>query len=423
MRVCPKCKKEYDDTWKVCLSCNETLGVSTLKNDTTTNDYKDIKTEINAVRNEITNLNERINRVEYVFEGREASARAKRLENIYKPSTEQTIKEESKEPFLKRLMDTRQPLFATKKPRETKDEKKLEPVIPIKHEPTFQSEDTKNQLDTFEQTVGGKWFNKLGIFAVVIGVALLIGYSFQYMGPVGKIAIGFAFGVGMILFGHYIEKKEGFSVYGKGLIAGGWAIAYFTTFAMHHIPQVRLIASPYIGMFLLLCVSAATVADIYRYRSQVATGFSYLLIFITLMITPVSAYTMVAAIPVALSLVFFMRKMNWLEFGLYGMIMTYLTYMGWFKIAERTHATMTSEQFVIAAGFLAIYWAIFVLATLLIKQDENKAVLITEDIRFGMKDLAHILNTAIASYIGWTLVQSGFDKYVLHFLALGGGYI
>ncbi len=132
MRVCPKCKKEYDNTWKVCLSCNENLIASNLKNANIASDYKDIKSEINAVRNEITNLNERINRTEYVLEEREANSRAKRLENIYKPSTVEEGKEEPKESFFRRLMSTKQPLFTTKKSIEPKREKEPEPVILLK---------------------------------------------------------------------------------------------------------------------------------------------------------------------------------------------------------------------------------------------------------------------------------------------------
>ena len=240
MRTCPQCKKEYDDTWKICLHCNLNL-VNTDSSKQNTENFQGVRSEIRNVRAEIAKLNERLNRLEYSLEDKKQIV----TEN------EKVKKQPEKPIFREEISD--QPM----QPR-------------------------KSIAENFEQMLGEKWFNKLGILAVVVGVALLVGYSFRYLGPAGKIGIGFVFGVGMLLFGHFIEKKEDFSIYGKGLVGGGWAISYFTTFAMHHIPAVRLIQSPVLGMALLFSVSALTILDIYRYKSQVATAFSYLLMFITI---------------------------------------------------------------------------------------------------------------------------------------------
>lgn len=387
MRVCPQCKKEYDDTWKICFNCSVDL-VDSASSNQSAEDFQNTRSEINSVRAEITKLTERLNRLEYG------------LSDNVKVTTK--IPETSKQKKAEKQPE--RPIFQEEKPKA--------PPQP-----------RKSIAENFEQMLGEKWFNKLGILAVVIGVALLVGYSFRYLGPVGKIGIGFTFGIGMLVFGHFIEKKKDFSIYGKGLIAGGWAISYFTTFAMYHIPAVRLIQSPLLGMALLLGVSAITIVDIYRYKSQVATAFSYLLMFITLMITPVSLYTMAAAVPVTLSLIFFMYKREWLEFGLYGVVMTYVTYMAWFGIAQKVNkAVMTTEQFFAAAAFLILYWSIFVIATLLTKKNEKKTLHISSiDLNVGFKDLIHVINTVVASFIGASLLNFGFMKYLQPALLIACG--
>jgi Predicted membrane protein (DUF2339). len=398
MMICRKCDKQYDDTWKVCFTCNSPLEDVILPSHKVEN-FQDARIEIRHVRAEISRLNERINRIEYGISEKEN-----------KVNESQVIESKLK-------------VFEEK--RVAKEEVKKQPEQPaVKEtisEPVIQPR--KSITGNFEQILGEKWFNKLGILAVVIGVTLLIGYSFQYLGALGKIGMGYAFGVGMLVFGHFIEKREGFSGYGKGLIGGGWAIAYFTTFAMHHIPSVRLVQNPILGMALLLGVSAITVIDIYRYRSQVATAFSYLLIFITLMISPVTTFTLWATIPVALSLIFFMYKMEWLEFSLYGMIMTYFTYMSWFGIAAKNNkAVMTEQVFLVACTFLIIYWTIFVVATLLTKKEKKGSLHISSiDLDFGLKDFIHIINASAATLMGCGLLNYGFMRYLQPTLLLACG--
>lgn len=397
MKICPQCRKEYDDTWGVCIKCNVPLENADTPGGATPEQIAAIREELQNVRSEVSKLNERLNLIDYSLSPAKDKTFAHKYESLWKEPSPGPAKPQ-KQP---------EPVFAKFK----------EDVRDIVREPK------KSMAENFEQVLGGKWFNKLGILAVVIGVALLIGYSFRYLGPVGKIAIGYAFGLGMIIFGRLIERKQDFSMYGKGLLGGGWAIAYFTTFAMHHIPAVRLVASPIAGMLLLLAVSAVAVADIYRYKSQAATGFSYLLIFLTLMISPLSFYTMAAMVPVTLSLSFFMYKMKWPVFGIYGMVMTYVTFMGWFGIAQKSGMPpMTREQFFAAWAFLLLYWAIFAITTLIIKDEgRKKDGNITGLVRVGYREISHILNTLIASFNGWMLISAGFSEYVKPALILGAG--
>ncbi len=467
MKICPKCNKSYDDTWKVCLHCSIPIV------DAVDQELLDMKSEVSEVRRTMSDINVRLNRIEYFIENRGKekprlvpaaqdiiSKKSPTLEPPSEPAVPKkevfTTPAESGTRFryiwslpnqknitgeftckgidelnahIKNLGgELVQILWKTEaslKPEPKVDAPKT-PVVREEKAPTpkvVKSPEPKRSLsENFEQALGEKWFNKLGIFAVVIGVALLIGYSFQYLGAIGKISIGFAFGVGMLLFGHFIEKKKDFSVYGKGLIGGGWAIAYFTTFAMHHIPMVRLIASPFLAMALLILVSLATVVDIYRYKSQTATGFSYLLIFITLMISPATTFTMLATIPVALSLIFFMKKMKWMEFGLYGMFMTYVTYMGWFGITGLSgRMALTNEQFVSSTMFLVLYWAIFVFAAFFSDKGSKSKLFESFGANIEMEHIIHGLNTLIASYIGWVLIGAGHSQHLLTALKLACG--
>lgn len=385
MKICPRCKKEYDNTWGTCLQCSVPLSdVSAAA--LSPRDAAALRAELAEIRDRMARLTEQMNRIEY------------------------RLTPERDEPLAK----TRAPLWKEPAPRPEEPVERRD-FVAFEEGPgddRSAAEPRKSLAENFEQILGGKWFNKLGILAVVIGVALLVGYSFRFMGPAGKIAIGYAFAAAMIAGGRFAEKREGFAAYGKGVSGGGWAIAYFTTFALHHIPAVRLVASPVVGMALLLGVSAAAVVDIYRYRSEFATGFSYLLIFITLMISPLSLYTMAAMVPVVLSLAFFMWKMRWPGFGIYGVVMTYMTFMAWFNIAQRAGAPpMVLGQFLAASFFLFLYWAIFAGTTLISKDDAPAAADAPQPFRIRYRELFHILNTCIATFNACSLILAGFTQY------------
>lgn len=398
MKKCPRCQKQYDDTWDVCLSCGNKLETDV--SDETEKSIKGARQEIDDIRQQIGRLCARIDYIEETLSEKKLTGLMKKqqmkaIQNIAEEKERRDITGIFKEP-------------EKEEPRE-KGEVRGKMYSLFKEDVPKQKK--QSWTENFEQILGGKWFNKLGILAVVVGVALLIGYSFKYLGPVAKLSIGYFFGIGLLCFGSFIEKKENFSVYGKTLIAGGWAINYFTTFAMHHISAVQLVKNPFLGLVLLLGISIANIVHIYKYRSQVATGFSYLLMFITLMITPISLYSVVASLLVAVSLLFFMYKMQWNAFALYGMVMSYLCYMAFLA---RTPGIITDLHFFMVFGFLALYWIIFVIAGLFMKENIKKV-----NNEVGVKQITFIANSMLSTLAGWMLVVNGFDKYL--FLSIGAG--
>ena len=103
----------------------------------------------------------------------------------------------------------------------------------------------------------------------------------HYLGPAGKIALGYALSAMLLGIGVFGESKERYRIAGRAVLGGGWALAYFTTYAMHNIAAVRLITSAAWGFAFLFAVAVGMVAHSLRYRSEITTGFAYLLAFVT----------------------------------------------------------------------------------------------------------------------------------------------
>ena len=64
----------------------------------------------------------------------------------------------------------------------------------------------------------------------------------------------------MLVSGVVLRPRERYRIFAEGLIGGGWAGLYFTTFAMHGLEAARVIASPRMGTLLLLSVAVGMVA-------------------------------------------------------------------------------------------------------------------------------------------------------------------
>ena len=134
-----------------------------------------------------------------------------------------------------------------------------------------------------EERLGTNWLNKLGIVLLVLGVAFFLAMEIADWGPAGKVLCGFAVSVTLLVGGVWLERKAMYRVFARAGIGGGWALLFFTTFAMHHIPAARVLQSLVVDLVLMLLVAAGMVAHSLRYNSQTVTGLAFLLGFATLL--------------------------------------------------------------------------------------------------------------------------------------------
>ncbi|MFN0085155.1 MAG: DUF2339 domain-containing protein [Blastocatellia bacterium] len=83
-----------------------------------------------------------------------------------------------------------------------------------------------------ESIIGGNWFSRIGIVAIILSVGFFLKYAFenQWIGPAGRVAIGVAIGLGFLAGGERLRGK-GYRHYAHGLSGGGIAILYLAFFA------------------------------------------------------------------------------------------------------------------------------------------------------------------------------------------------
>lgn len=209
----------------------------------------------------------------------------------------------------------------------------------------------------WEALIGTSLLNAVGVLVLVIGISLLLGYTLTVMGPAGKVAIGAGIGLAMIAAGIVVERRDRFVIFGRGLIAGGWAALYFTAYAMHALPAARIITSPVAGATILIGVAAGMIAHSLRYRSQTLTLLAFFTAYLALILAPVTLLTVVASVPLTIALLVISRALDWTNVPVAGMLLTY------FSFAFRYDAS--SFGVVAGAGTLYTYWVCYELYDLL----------------------------------------------------------
>jgi len=208
----------------------------------------------------------------------------------------------------------------------------------------------KRSSEEWEALLGGNWLNKIGVLVLVIGIALLLGYSFTHMGPVGIVAISLAGSVAMLVAGVILEPRERYRIFARGLIGGGWAALYVTVYSMHAVTAAKLIDSPYLGGILLIAVACGMIVHSLKYRSETATGLVYSIAFATLVITQITSLSLAALVPLAASLLYIAHRFRWSRIALGGLIATYATV----ALRPDNGAPLWEAQ-----AIFAVYWLLF----------------------------------------------------------------
>ena len=180
-----------------------------------------------------------------------------------------------------------------------------------------------------EEILGTNWLNKLGIVLVVFGVALFGIYELGQLGPAGKVGLSFVVSLALLVGGIFLEKRERYRVLGHTLIGGGWALLFFTTYAMNHVQAMRVMTSESTDLIFMLAVALAMVGHTLRYRSQLVTGLSFLLAYGTVALSNDDVYSLSSGVILAIGLVAIVIKMGWFELEVFGILSSYANHLYW----------------------------------------------------------------------------------------------
>lgn len=246
----------------------------------------------------------------------------------------------------------------------------------------------RSALDV-EERLGTNWLNKLGIMILVLGIAFFLAYQLQTLGPAGKVLVGYVASAALLGSGIYFERSDRYRILARAGIGGGWALLFFTTYAMYHVPAAHILSSQVIDLLLMLLVAGAMVAHTLRYNSQVVTGLSFLLAFATVFVSRVSVYSLTAGVVLALGMVFIALRRRWFELEIFGILASYINHWFWLRpiIEPMGSKHRPFPEFVPSAAILIAYWVLYRISHVL-RRAENQR-------QENFSTIAALLNTVL----------------------------
>ncbi len=226
----------------------------------------------------------------------------------------------------------------------------------------------------FEAKVGLQWLAWIGITCLVLGVGFFLKYAYDnnWIGPLGRVFIGIAAGVALIVIAEFLSKKEKYIRLSQVLTGGGLAAIYFAVYAAYHFPtyQQAIGISKITDMLYLSIVVIFSVFLALRYNSQAIAGGAFFLGYITaLLSTEIELFTLIYCLilTVGITIVGAYKKWNGLALG--SVIATYFVFILWFS-------SQNAKDLITALYFLGSYFVIFLVSSFLVsfKPDRDSEI-------------------------------------------------
>ena len=205
----------------------------------------------------------------------------------------------------------------------------------------------------WETRVGTNWFSRLGVAALVIGMALFVGYSFANMDAMGRVVLAAVLSASMLGGGVMLERRPSYRILGRGLIGGGWAGIYLTSFAAYGVEAARIITDPLLATVLLFAAAVGMVAHSLRYRSQALTTLAFALAAVSLGVSDSFGLAIGALFPLAGALLVIAHRLRWPVLRLVGAASCYTVVAVLLFFRDSVMATST------LSAALVCLWALF----------------------------------------------------------------
>jgi hypothetical protein len=245
------------------------------------------------------------------------------------------------------------------------------------------------EKDTFEMRLGTYWLVRAGIVMLLTGLAFFANYAYHHvvpkLGPGGKISLLYLASGLLLGAGAWWQRRsaaESLKNYAQVLFAGGLAAVYFTTYAAHHIPPLRIIESALFDGTLLLAWAGVIMWIADRRKSEVMALFAVGLAFYSSVITRVGEFTLCSNLILTVAAVVFLIRNRWAGLSFASLITSYAGYTFWrFLHEDGWRWAAPDENLWLGAGFLASYWLVCTAATFLSKSEKlsgvNRATFLT----------------------------------------------
>ncbi len=255
-------------------------------------------------------------------------------------------------------------------------------------------------VDISEEETSGRVLGRIGIAAVVLGMAFFLKYAFDnnWVGPAGRVMIGILIGIVVMVLGQWLRKK--YLNYSDLLMGGGMAILYLSMYSAYGYYHLIDPMMAFMGMIVVTAVGALlSIMNATKTLAVVAFVGGFLSPFLIgpQNLTPWVVFTYITILNAGILAILLYKK--WPHLVIVGLVGTWM-YFGWWYGRSYTEALLIPTLI-----FLLVQYLIFTGSSVIrIVVDKLKA---TEVDYF-------VLGATALSFAGmcYTLLMPEYKHYV-----------
>ncbi|MFB3896914.1 MAG: DUF2339 domain-containing protein [bacterium] len=221
---------------------------------------------------------------------------------------------------------------------------------------------------SIESAIGTKWIGRIGMVALVFGIAFFLKHAFdsRWIGETGRIIIGIIIGLICLGIGEYYQKKKSWKIYGQIFSGGGLAILYFSiyaAFAFYHLISQEL------AFAVLIAITTTGITLSIRYNAisivvlGILGGFLTPIMLSTGENRPITLFAYILLLDTGIIAVEYFKK--WRSLGLASLVCTILMYIAWHE------KFYTHDQMGLAFIITTIFFLFYTLYTLLFSSKQG----------------------------------------------------
>ncbi|HEV8307064.1 MAG TPA: DUF2339 domain-containing protein [Methylomirabilota bacterium] len=205
-----------------------------------------------------------------------------------------------------------------------------EPAPSPAPEPASPSARPTPSLGQVEARLGVAWLNRAGVVVLLLGIAFFLKYAFEndWIGPTGRVAIGFLAGIGFLGLGE--RQRAAYRVAAQGLLAVGLGTLYLSVYAAYGFYGLVPLWSAFVLMVLVTATGMAlAIRDDARAIALLANlgGFLTPVVLGTGTDAAAALFTYLAILDAGMLASAFWRR--WTELHLLSFAFTHALYWDW----------------------------------------------------------------------------------------------
>lgn len=272
-----------------------------------------------------------------------------------------------------------------------------------------------SQSRALETRIGSQLFNRIGIIALLIGMAWFLKFAIdnQWIGPLSRVLIGLIAGIGIIAWSERF-RRQGYIAFSYSMKALGTGILYLSLWAayavFHLVPDI-------IALLAMVLVTAANSVLCWRQNSEVLAFYAAIGGFITPLLLAngqnhaLALFSYLLLLDIAAVALIALRP--WSRLLLAAFVGTSFYAIAWYV------SYYSDRQFALAAFFLVAFFLLFAIAPQLLRNlrlaTQTKHLTVQDNV---VLIVLPVLNAALAFFEFYALLSEPGRTYARPWIAL-----